>query len=205
MQGYILHIVKVRDEDLLVTLLTENSLKTLYRFYGARHANIHLGFKIDFEIRSSPKTTISQLRHVLHLGVPWIADRERFYHWQQFLTLLYRHLRDVDDLDSFYFTLLDETSGCMERQNPRRCIIEAYIRLLRHEGRLHEDFVCFLCNAPITEELVLARGYLPAHRHCLYHTPLPIDRIAQLFEEGHTLFLSDAQIDTLWQILLEGL
>ncbi|HHD84382.1 MAG TPA: recombination protein RecO [Campylobacteraceae bacterium] len=205
MQGYILNIVRVREEDLLVTLLTQNRLKTVYRFYGARHASINLGYKIDFEIHKSLKSTIGMLREVLHLSTPWLADFQKFYLWQQFIKLLYQHLRDVETVDPFYYEMLDTTSHRFLRQNPKRCIVESYVSLLRHEGRLQSDFLCFLCNTPIEEEPILARGFLPAHRRCLSGTVLSKQKLEILFEEGHTLFFSDAEIDILWKIIEEGL
>ncbi len=205
MQGYILNIVHVKEEDLLVSLLTQNRLKTVYRFYGARHANINLGYKIDFEIQKSAKSTIGMLREVLHLSTPWLVDFQKFYLWQQFIKLLYQHLRDVESLDPFYFELLEEMNHRFEKQNPKRCIVEAYVKLLHHEGRLHEDFTCFLCNQAVENELVLARSFLPAHQKCLYGTLFYKEKIVQLFEEGHTLFFSDDEVDTLWKIIEEGL
>ena len=50
MQGYIIDIKPVKDDDLIVSILTENELLTTYRFYGARHSNINIGYKIDFEL-----------------------------------------------------------------------------------------------------------------------------------------------------------
>ncbi len=34
MQGYIININNVKDEDLIVTILTQNNLYTAYRFMG---------------------------------------------------------------------------------------------------------------------------------------------------------------------------
>ena len=205
MQGYILNIVRVKEEDLLVTLLTKKSLKTLYRFYGARHASINLGFKIDFEIRKTPRSTLGMLREVLHLSSPWLADFRKFYLWQRFIQLLYAHLRDVEALDPFYYELLEEMNRRFQKQNPERCIVEGYLRLLRHEGRLHEDFHCFLCNMPVEGETVLARGFLPAHPGCLGGTIFSRNAIRQLFTEGHTLFLDDPVVSALMRIIEEGL
>ncbi len=50
MQGYILDVKPVKDDDLIVTILTPTRVYTTYRFYGARHSNINVGYKIDFEI-----------------------------------------------------------------------------------------------------------------------------------------------------------
>ena len=42
MQGFIVNLNKVKEEDLIVTIVSRNSLDTLYRFYGARHGVINL-------------------------------------------------------------------------------------------------------------------------------------------------------------------
>ncbi len=205
MQGYIINIVKVKDEDLIVTLLTEKKLKTLYRFYGARHATINLGYKIDFEIQSNGKSTIQMLRQVLHLSNKWILDANKFYLWQQFIKLLYNHLRDVDEVESFYFELLNETNEKFSQQNPLRCIVEAYVKILEYEGRLHDDFLCFICNGVVDKDFVLTRGFLPAHQRCLFGIKLPKDKIKTLFSNKTTLFLEDDEIEILWRIIQEGL
>ncbi len=205
MQGYILNITKVKDEDLIVTLLTEKSLKTLYRFYGARHANVNIGFKIDFEIQTNRKSSIAMLRNVLHLSSKWMTHNRKFYLWQQFIKLFYRHLKDVEDLDPFYLNLLDETNKKFLKQNPLRCIVESYIKLLEFEGRLHDEFICFVCDKQIKENLVLTRGYLCAHRQCLLGDLLEYNKIKNLFKQKSTLFLSDEETKTLWKIIQEGL
>ncbi len=48
MQGFLLQTQSIRDEDLIVRVLTKNQLKTLYRFYGKRHSVLNVGRKIDF-------------------------------------------------------------------------------------------------------------------------------------------------------------
>ena len=53
MQGYIIDIKPVKDDDLIVTILAENELLTAYRFYGARHQTINIGYKIDFELENT--------------------------------------------------------------------------------------------------------------------------------------------------------
>ena len=54
MQGFILKVTKVRDEDCIVSILTNSEMLETYRFYGARHSNITQGFKIDFEVLLNP-------------------------------------------------------------------------------------------------------------------------------------------------------
>ncbi len=205
MQGYILNITRVKEEDLIVTLLTQKRLKTLYRFYGARHATIHLGYKIDFEEQSSPKSTIGMLRNVLHLSSKWILNTEKFYLWQQFIKLFYRHLRDIEEVDTFYFDLLDEMSHKFSRQNAKRTIVESYIKMVQFEGRLHDDFHCFICEGEIENDLVLTRGFLPAHQRCLFGRILDREKVEGLFAHQNTLFLDDEEVDFLWKIIEEGL
>src|SRR5660397_60938 len=135
MQGYIINFNKVKDEDLIVTILTKGSVQTLYRFYGARHSNINLGYKIDFESQSSIKSNIAQLRGVLHLASKWNLDRDRMFIWQSFIKLFFLHLKDVDDIDDFYFNLLEEANTIWHVQNPKRIAIEKYTKLLAYEGR----------------------------------------------------------------------
>jgi hypothetical protein len=204
MQGYIVNINRVKDEDLIVSILTENSLITLYRFYGARHANVHLGNKIDFEVQSSAKSTISMLREVLPLSQKWMLESQRLFIWQQFIKLLFTHLKDVIELDIFYFHLLQESALKMHKQHPKRVMIEAYLSLLAHEGRLHDDFVCFICDQNILEKVVLARSYLPAHEACVMGPLLPQKDIQKLFDTQSTLHLSDIMITHLWELLQEG-
>lgn len=40
MQGFILHTQKVKDEDLIVYILSPKMLIKAYRFYGLRHSSI---------------------------------------------------------------------------------------------------------------------------------------------------------------------
>ncbi len=204
MQGYILHTVRVREEDLIVTLLTDTRLKRLYRFYGARHATINIGYKIDFEVLHSVGSTIAQLRHVVHLGNSWMQQRQRFYIWQQMIALLYRHLRDIEEVDPFYFELLCDLERRFEKQSPKRAAIEGYLRLLSHEGRLDDGLLCFLCDRPIQEDPILTRSFLPAHPGCLFGTPFARSSIVELFRTRSTLYLTDHEVDLLWEILLQG-
>jgi len=204
MQGYIINITRVKDEDLIVVVLTHDSIKTLYRFYGARHSTIHLGYKIDFESLASLKSTIPQLRSVLHLGTPWNIHRERMLAWQAFIRLFYLHLKDVALIDAFYFDLLESCADIWHKQNPKRIAIEAYSKLLRFEGRLHDDLICFNCEEPIKEDLTLIRAFLPAHKHCAWNQTFERLHVKTLFEEHSTIAFDDEEVESLWKIMLEG-
>ena len=205
MQGIILNITKVKDEDLIVTLITKKRLKTLYRFYGARHSQINLGYKIDFVPIYSAKSKIAMLREVLHLGFSWQFDRKKFYIWQQFIKLLYKHLKDVEELDQFYYELLLDAIIMIEKQNPKRVLIESYLKLLEFEGRLHDNFKCFICENSITKNIVLKRSFLTCHNTCLKGACFDKKDLEYLFSSKSTIMLDDSTIDTIWDIVLEGL
>ena len=205
MQGYILNLNKVKDEDLIVTILSKDNLDTLYRFYGARHGVINLGFKIDFEKESSAKSTISRLKDVIHIGFTWINDYKLLRLWQDYLALFYKHLKDAYEVDAFYFELIDEASELWAKQNPKRVAIESYVKLLEHEGRLHSEMVCYLCHEKIEEDVSLIRAYLPTHKYCTHTLSINQKALKELFDKKSSLFLSDKEVDRLWYILLEGL
>lgn len=206
MQGYIINLNKVKDEDLIVTVISRDSLDTLYRFYGARHGVINLGFKIDYEKESSAKSNISRLKDVIHIGFKWINDYTLLRFWQDFMALFHPHLRDAEELDEFYFELIESASKEWSRQNPKRVAIESYVKLLEHEGRLHKDMECFLCSLKIEEnDISLIRAYLPTHKECSHTLSINKDALNELFVSKSSLFLSDKEVDRLWYILLEGL
>ncbi|EDZ62736.1 hypothetical protein SMGD1_2574 [Sulfurimonas gotlandica GD1] len=206
MQGYIINLNKVKDEDLIVTIISKGSLETLYRFYGARHGTINIGFKIDYEIEDSAKSTIGRLKDVVHIGFKWINDHKLLRLWQDFLSLFYKHLIDAQELDDFYFELLDHASQQWNKQNPKRVAIESYVRLLENEGRLHKELNCFLCSLPIEEkEISLVRAFLPTHKACSHTLSMNREALVELFQNKSSLFLSDKEVDRLWYILLEGL
>ena len=205
MQGFIINLNKVKDEDLIVTIISNKKLYTLYRFYGARHGTINLGFKLDFEVELSYKVTISRLKDVIHIGFSWISNRRLLKLWQDFTRLFYKHLQDVEELDSFYFNLLEDASQKWDKQNPKRVAIECYVRLLHHEGRLHNELNCFLCGIKIEDDISLIRAYLPTHKECSHTLCINREGLKELFKNKSTFFLNDIEIDRLWYILLEGL
>ncbi len=205
MQGFILNLNKVKDEDLIVTILSKDNLDTLYRFYGARHSVINLGFKIDYEKEDSTKSTIARLKDVIHIGFKWINDYKLLRTWQDFVALFYKHLKDAEEVDEFYFDLLESASLNWNKQNPKRIAVESYVKLLEHEGRLHTELECFLCNLPIEKEVSLIRAYLPTHKECTHTSSIKTDAFNELFNNKSTMFLSDKEVERLWHVLLEGL
>ena len=205
MQGYIINLNRVKEEDLIVTILRRGNLDTLYRFYGARHGTINMGFKIDYEIEPSAKSTIGRLKDVIHIGFGWINNNEHLHLWQNFLSLFYSHLKDAQDLGDFYFDLVNFASQEWNKQNPKRVAIESYVKLLEHEGRLHQEFECFLCSHKIEGDVSLIRAYLPTHFECTHTLKINRKGLKELYTNKSTLFLNDKEIHRLWTILLEGL
>lgn len=205
MQGYIIDIKAVKDDDLIVSILTENQLYTSYRFYGARHSNINIGYKIDFELELNMRTSIPRLKDVIQLGFQWIFDNEKLYCWQRFIKLFYPHLKDIEEIDIFYFELLDKLSHKMNKQNAKRAICKSYLKLLKYEGRLHTDFNCLLCENVIEDNISLVRSFMPVHASCTYSKSFEIKKIRELFLEKTLISFEDEEVDYLWDILLQGL
>lgn len=204
MQGFIIDIKAVKDDDLIVTILSQNELITSYRFYGARHSNINIGYKIDFELEKT-KSTIPRLKDVMQLGFPWILDKNKMYAWQRYLKLFYAHLKDLEELDPFYFNLLENLIKKIEKQNVLRAIIESYLELLEHEGRLHIDFECLICEIEIDTDLSLVRGFLPTHKVCIRGKVFNHKKIKEMFFSKKTINLEDNEVESLFDILLLGL
>jgi len=204
-KGFIINLNRVKDEDLIVTILSDRNLETLYRFYGARHGVINLGFKIDFEIEPSSKSTIGRLKDVIHIGYKWINNREQLGLWQNFVGLFYKHLKEAEETGDFYFQLLNNASNEWNKQNPKRVAVESYVKLLEHEGRLQKEMYCFLCSRKIEGEISLIRAYLPTHESCTHTFPINPKGLKELYENKSSLFLSDKEVNRLWSVLLEGL
>lgn len=205
MEGFIVNLNRVKEEDLIVTIVSKKHLDTLYRFYGARHGVINLGFKIDYEKELSGKSSIGRLKDVIHIGYPWINNFKLLKLWQDFTALFYKHLKELEEIESFYFDILEESSKKWHKQNPKRVAIESYLKLLVYEGRLHQDKFCFLCSREITTEVSLIRAFLPTHPTCSFSIGLNKKGLKELLENKTTLYLSDVEVEYLWFILLEGL
>ncbi len=204
MQGYILKITPLKEEDLIVKILTPNTIHTLYRFYGARHSTINLGYKIDFEIEYT-LGYIPKLRRITHLGYSWLKILPKALLWQQFITLLASHLEGIERVDPFYFELLQKMAKKLTRQEGKRVMVESYIELLAFEGRLHDSFECFVCEAPIQEDPVLVRAFLSAHNSCIPKRSFDRNKIGYLMKYADTQFLEEEELEGLWQIIQEGL
>jgi recombinational DNA repair protein (RecF pathway) len=205
-QGFIIRLQRVKDEDLILSILTQERLETLYRFYGARHSTINLGYLIDFEIEHSLKSSIGRLYDVVHLGFPWMLDPARTRLWHQFVSLFYPHLRESEETGGFYFELLSECAQRWGKQNPKRVAIEAYAKLLEFEGRSPDISGCFFCEQQIEAPRVsVIRAFQYAHTACAHRTAVNKRAADELLRGHNALFLDDAEVETLWTTLLEGL
>ena len=203
MQGYILKVTKVKDEDCIVAILTRESLVKAYRFYGARHSHITQGYKIDFELIGS-LNFLPRISGALHLGFAWLLKREKLLFWQQFIRLFHAHLKDAEFIDEFYFNLLENAAVKFDKQNPKRIIIESYLQILEFEGRLHSEPICFVCYDEIKDRVAFGRAFLPAHDFCVGFDGFLLSEIKELFSTKKTTNLDDDTINSLYNIVLQG-
>lgn len=205
MQGYILSMRRTKGEDMIVRVLTPTYIKTLYRFYGARHSIINLGHKIDFE-EELQLSFMPKLKNLLHLGHRWEKQRHRFYIWQSFIKLLDKHLSDVLEIDEFYFSLLNQGALAFEAQNPKRVALEMYASILNFEGRANvTENKCFACGENLEAKVALGRAFLFAHQQCIGGKSFPLAQILNFLHTQNTILFEDEQIDELWEILNLGL
>lgn len=202
MQGYILHNFAVKEEDLVVFILTKATLIKAYRFYGRRHSQILNGVKIDFSLEEN-MLFLPRLKEVIELKAPY--NRELMYYWQLLMTLFYKHLKDSFLLESFYYELLDEAYKRIQRQNPKRVIIDLYLSLLSFEGRLNTKLACFLCDLAIEDrEIALVRAFLPAHKACIPSFNFDRAKLLLAFESLNSSCFEDDEINALFLLVKEG-
>jgi hypothetical protein len=205
MQGYILAIQKVREEDLIVTILTKDELLKLYRFYGVRHSILNIGNKIDFEIEVVSNSNNKRLRSVIHLADVWQLQFDKMLFWQKYLILLHKHLSEIHHLDPFYYTHLEKINNTILRQNVKRVLINGYIDLLYFEGRDLSPNICFLCDEAFDKECSIQRGFLATHSYCQYGKKMTVDSFNHMMQTKKCLHLSESNIELLWSVILEGL
>lgn len=203
MQGFILHTQRVRDEDLIVYLLSQKALIRSYRFYGLRHSSILNGYKIDFELEHSV-SFLPRLKDTLHLGFSWIMDRSRLLIWQEFIACFYRHLKDIEHCEGFYFELLDEAQRRFALQNPKRVVVDSYVKLLEFEGRLPVKFSCFACDEPLKDEFILLRAFLPSCKKCSFGKGFSEAKLQEFYESKNSAFFDDEEINRLYELIKEG-
>ena len=206
MQGFILSMQKIKNQDLILRILTPQRIKQLYRFYGARHSILSLGKEIDFDIENNG-LFLPKLRSIIELSHSWEGDYSRVYVWQFFIKLLASHLKDIEELDSFYFDLLQKGTKKMKRQNPMRVVLEMYAELLSFEGRnmqIHHNR-CFVCDEGLFDEISLGRAFLFGHSQCIGGLRFKKEQILSFLHSCSSVALDDREIEALWDIFSLGL
>jgi len=205
MRGFIINIRKAKNEDVVVTVLTNESIKSYWRFFGARHSILQIGNLVDFEVKESQNNFMPQMRSLSQISFPWLFSSNHLLVWQNFIKLFAPHFNETTEVESFYFDLLLKIARRWNKQNPKRLAIEAYVELLEYEGRLHDHGFCHICEEILDKEVGLMRAFLPAHPHCIYATPLEKKSIFILFNTKSTITLDDKSILELFNTLLKGL
>ncbi len=206
MRGFIINIRKAKNEDVIVTVLSNDAVKTYWRFFGARHSILQIGNLVDFEVNESKKNFMPNMRSLSHISFPWIFSNSRLLIWQSFIKLFEPHLRDAIELDSFYFDLLLNIAQKWDKQNPKRLAIEAYIQLLNHENRLYNNSnFCYICETILEDKIGLMRAFLPAHPSCVYGQIFDKKDIFKLYNTHSTIHIEDNIVEQLYTILLKGL
>ena len=205
MRGFILNIRKAKNEDIIVTVLSNNSVQSYYRFFGARHSILQIGNFIDFEVQEDNGSFMPKIRKVSHIGFPWLFWRNHLLIWQNFIKLFNTHLKDTTQIESFYFDLLLTIAKKWDKQHPKRLAVEGYLQLLTYEGRLYDNGFCYICEEPLDSKVGLMRAYIPTHPNCIYSNSYDKNQIFRLFDTKSTINIDDNIVDKLYKILLKGL
>ena len=204
MRGFIINIRKAKNEDVIVTVLSSESVKSYWRFFGARHSILQIGNLVDFEFNESKNNFMPNMRSLSHLSFPWIFSNNHLLIWQNFIKLFEPHLKDTIEVESFYFDLLLKVAKKWDKQSPKRLAIEAYVELLHYEGRLYDNGFCYVCEEVLDDKVGLMRALLPTHPHCIYGQAFNKKEIFILYNTYSTIHLDDLTIDKLYTILLKG-
>ncbi len=185
--------------------MTKESIEDYYRFYGARHSIIQLGYLIDFEKEQNKAPFLPRLRRVSHIPFSWLFQREKLFWWQEFITLLNPHFKEVTKIESFYFDLLLENSKKWEKQHPKRLIIETIIKILTFEGVLPKLDICTICHQKINQKISFIPPLRAVHPNCAHGVSFKKNKIFDLFHNASTLFLEDNEIERLYPIIVKAI
>ncbi len=205
MRGFILKLNRAKNEDMIATVLTEHSMASYYRFYGARHSILQLGHLVDFEVEGEDGRFLPRMRGLRHLGFPWLYERNRLMLWHDWIKLFEPHLRDTEELEPFYYELLLNAAKHWDKQNPKRVTIESHHALLQHEGRLHSIDNCYICEQPIADTISLMPTFRPTHPECISQPPLHRNKIEEFLSTGKSTFLDDELVEYLYGVTMRGL
>ena len=185
-------------------ILSENEIRTYYRFFGARHSILQLGYLVDFEVEGEGSSFLPRLRNLSQMAFPWIFDKNKLLIWQNFIKKFEPHLKDAETLEPFYYDLLLNAAKKWDKQNPKRLVCESYIALLAYEGRLYPEEKCFICEQHIDEDIALMQAYKPAHPSCIYSPSLPTKKVLDFFKTKQTVHLEDSDVEYLYEVVMKG-
>lgn len=204
MQGFISGIKKLKNEDIIVNIITSSHFLTLYRFYGMRHSIINIGRKIDFEVDYNG-IFMPRLRAISQLGFAWENDFYKMRYFQRFIQCLNKHLSGTSEISSFYFELLNLALKIINKQNPSRALLDLYAMILENEGRKALGNICFICDEELGEKVRVARGFLSAHSHCI-NSDFEIEKIRffEFLQSNKSIFLNEEEVEGLLEVLLQG-
>lgn len=206
MQGFILSKTSIKNQDLILRLLTPTRVLEVYRFYGMRHSIIDIGRKIDFDLQIDGHF-LPKMRNILQLSYEWEKEYSRVYVWKHFISLLNLHLKDISEIEEFYFSLLEWGAHILQKQNPMRVAIEMSAKLLQYEGRNMRfgDDCCFVCQKKLDNKVALGRAFLFAHPQCIEGEVVEKSKMIDFLSTSSSICFSDLEIEQIWNVFIEGL
>jgi len=184
-------------------VLSRDRVEKYYRFYGARHSILQVGYLIDFEVEESG-SFLPRIRSISHIGFKWLYNREKLFIWHRFISIFEPHLRDVTQIDPIYYETLLECVKKWHLQSPKRLIVESYIKILKHEGRLQPLDKCLICNQSIDKNIAFVGKFIPAHPSCVNQHPIRKESVEYLLNSFSSIWLNDEEIERLYLIALKG-
>lgn len=196
---------RASNEDMIAVILSRGSIKSYYRFYGARHSILQLGYLVDFEVEGEGKGFMPRLRSLSQTNFKWLRDQNRLILWHNFIKLFEPHLRDAEDLGNFYYDLLLQAAMRWDRQNPKRIIIESYASLLKQEGRLHPIQTCYICETKLQDSVAFMSSFKPAHPECISSLSLDFEATKEFLDSGKSIALDDESVEQICSVVLKGL
>jgi hypothetical protein len=163
-----------------------------------------MGYLVDFEVEGEGSHFLPRLRSLSHLGFDWLYDKNRLLLWHGFVQKFERHLKDAQEIESFYYDLLLDSAQKWAKQNPKRIVCEAYLKLLRYEGRFSDVHTCFVCEEKIEEDIAFMQGFKAVHPSCISSPALATKKLLGFFQSSQTIFLEDYEVDMLFTLVMRG-
>ena len=211
MQGYILNTKKSGENNLIIDILTHKSIIKTMRFYGVRHSSMMIGNKIDFEL-SYNQNYLPILKESIHLGFMWQNDLDKLTVFLNFIKLLSKYLKDVKECDSYYYEILEQITSRLMFQDAQRVVVDAYVKMLHLEGRLHNINICYVCDSDLLDNNIhLSSGLLPLCNKChelsfkQNNTLFLKSELSDLISNFNSSLLDDDKIEAIYQIINFGL